>query len=129
MNEPIWIEHLDVEVMHEQQIAEHGGSHGVRDEGLLLAALARPRNLFQHGENVDLAALAASYGFGIAKNHAYIDGNKRVAFVVMATFLLVNGRRIRASEPQVVTVMLAVADGTMGEEALAAWLREHVTPG
>ena len=126
MNEPTWLERVDVDTMHHAQIAEHGGSHGVRDEGMLESALARPRNRFAYeGDSIDIAALAASYGFGLAKNHAYIDGNKRIAFIAMFAFLRLNGWRIRAPEPEVVTLMIAVADGSVDENALAAWLRSH----
>lgn len=126
MKEPVWIERVDADAMHQQLIAEHGGPHGLRDERRLESALARPRKLFEYGgDAVDLPARAASYGFGLAKNHAFIDGNKRVAFMTMFAFLRVNGLRISADEPEVVALMTALADGTLSDTALAAWLRDH----
>jgi death-on-curing protein len=126
VNEPTWVERVDLDTMHQQQICEHGGPHGVRDEGLLDSALARARNLFLYGgDEIDLAALAASYGCGLTKNHGYIDGNKRIAFMSMFAFLRVNEERIQATEPEVVTLMMSLADGTVNDTALAAWLRTH----
>jgi len=112
---------------HKRQIAEHGGADGVRDEGLLLSAMARPQNLFAYGENVDIPALAASYAFGIAKNHPFLDGNKRTAMVVAITFLRVNGFNIEAPLPEVYTTFLSLAEGSLSEEELAEWIRDHLT--
>jgi death-on-curing protein len=111
--------------IHSDQIREHGGSLGVRDKGLLESALARPRNLVNYQPQSDVLALAASYGFGIAKNHPFIDGNKRVAFQVMYTFLGLNGFTISATEPEAVEVMLALASGAIGESEVEVWLRGH----
>lgn len=109
--------------VHEEQLMAHGGGHGVRDIGLLQSALARPENLAHYGEP-DVYALAASYAYGIAKNHPFIDGNKRTAFVVMETFLLLNGANLNASDSECVTVFLELAAGNLSEEGLAHWLRE-----
>jgi death-on-curing protein len=103
----------------------HGGLPGLRDADLIESALARPRQRFAYAEATDLAALAAAYGFGIARNHPYRDGNKRVAFVTMAVFLGLNGLELTATETEVVTAMVALASGTVGEDALADWVGAH----
>jgi death on curing protein len=120
--EPIWLSWRIVESIHLEQILQHGGSRGVRDKGLIESALARPVNKWQC-EGTDVFALAAAYGFGIAKNHGFEDGNNRTAFVSLYTFLGLNGYDLDASEPEVVSVMTAVADGTLPEEGLADWIR------
>lgn len=107
---------------------QHGGSLGVRDEGLLESALERPRHRWQYAPESDLAALAASYGFGIARNHPFVDGNERTAFQTMYVFLGLNGFRVRADEAEVVRLMLDLASGGIGEPELAAWLRGHIEP-
>jgi len=114
--------------MHSRQIARYGGSDGVRDLGLLDSALNRPRNLFYYESPVSVARLAASYCFGISRNHPFIDGNKRVSFVAARSFLLANGCNITATEEEKVQTMLAVASGTMGEDALAEWFESHLAP-
>lgn len=111
-----------VMAIHDAQIAEHGGLNGVRDLTVIQSALARPINLWNY-ESPDAAALAAAYAFGLAKNHGFIDGNKRVAFVVADTFLDMNGYEFLPEEKEIVRVMLAVAAGEMSEDALAAWFR------
>lgn len=111
--------------IHTDQIREHGGSLGLRDEGLLESALARPIHLLRYKPESDLQSLAAAYGFDIARNHPFVDGNKRVAFQAMYVFLGLNGLRVVSDEREVVDVMLAVAGGDAAEESLAAWLREH----
>jgi death-on-curing protein len=116
-----------VDAVHWDQIREHGGLAGIRDETALESALARPRHKWHYEEATDLTTLAAAYGFGVCRNHPYRDGNKRVAFVVMAVFLELNGLMLKADETEVVTVMLALAAGTLSEKRLATWLREHVT--
>jgi death-on-curing protein len=113
--------------VHEEQLVEHGGPSGVRDQGLLESALARPQQLAAYGEP-DASALAAALTWGLAKNHPFVDGNKRTAFVAMELFLLCNGYVLTASDPQCVLTMLAVAAGEMSEEALAKWLRQHIHP-
>jgi death-on-curing protein len=125
VTEPRWLSLTVVLAIHSDQIREHGGSLGVRDKGLLESALARPRNLVNYQPQSDVLALAASYGFGIAKNHPFIDGNKRVAFQVMYTFLGLNGFTISATEPEAVEVMLALASGAIGESEVEVWLRGH----
>lgn len=122
----IWIEENSVFAMHHRQIAEHGGTEGVRDEGLLLSALAKPQNLYANGEDIDLAALGASYAFGIAKNHPFLDGNKRTALVVAVTFLNLNGFDSDAPEGETYLVFLRLAEGSISEEELAKWLRERL---
>ncbi len=112
--------------MHKRQIAEHGGTDGLRDEGLLLSALARPENLEAYGENVDLAALAASYAFGIAKNHPFLDGNKRTALVVAVTFLNLNGYDFDASSEETYTMFLGLAEGSISKDDLAVWFRNQL---
>jgi death on curing protein len=121
--EPRWITDAAVFAIHDQQIAEHGGLAGVRDQSLLLSALARPRNLAAYGDP-DLADLAAAYAVGIARNHAFLDGNKRTGWVVAEAFLLKNGYELIASDHDGVITMLAVADGSLPEPDFAAWLRQ-----
>ena len=111
-------------LLHDESLAEHGGAPGLRDEGLLESALARPLNLVAYGEP-DVAALAAAYGVGLAKNHAFVDGNKRAAFLAVGLFLALNGQRLATTQVDATLTMLAVASGELGEEAFAAWLREH----
>ena len=123
----IWIEESVVWAIHEAQLAEHGGSAGVRDAGLLESALARPQNLTAYGDP-DLADCAAAYGYGIARNHPFIDGNKRTAFVCAELFLVLNGHTLTADDADCVTTMLAVAAGDIEEAAFAAWLRAHSAP-
>ena len=127
MDEPKRIQRAWVEAIHADQIRQHGGAPGVRDEGMIESALARPRNLFAYEER-DLAYLAAAYAYGLARNHGFIDGNKRIAFQTMYVFLGVNGWRLVAEEPEVVRVMLDVAAGAMSEADLAAWVRNQIEP-
>jgi death-on-curing protein len=122
-----WIKESSVLAIHEEQIAEHGGLAGIRDMPLLLSALGRPQNLAAYG-SPDIADLAAAYAVGIARNHAFLDGNKRTAWVVAETFLLKNGYDLVASDRDGVTTMLAVADGTMSEPELAVWFRTYIRP-
>ncbi len=121
-----WIAYSSVLAMHKRQIAEHGGAEGLRDEGLLLSALARPENLNAYVENVDLAALAASYAFGIAKNHPFLDGNKRTALVVAVTFLNLNGYDFDSPGEETYTQFLGLAEGTISEEDMAEWFRDKL---
>jgi death-on-curing protein len=127
MSQWIWIEEAVVWAVHEAQLAEHGGSAGVRDSGLLASALARPLNLAAYGEP-DVAALAAAYGYGIARNHPFIDGNKRTAFVCTELFLMLNGANLTADDGNCVATMLSLAAGDLAEADFAAWLRTHTTP-
>ena len=112
--------------IHDAQLAEHGGIAGIRDEGLLSSALARPRNLLAYGESADAVSLAASYAFGISRNHPFFDGNKRTAFVVMELFLDLNGWALKADDADCISTMEALASGNLTEKALGSWLREHV---
>ena len=121
--EPRWLTREQIEAIHQEQLREHGGSPGVRDEGLLQSAMNRARNKFVYGET-DLAVLAAAYAFGIAKNHAFVDGNKRTAFQATYVFLGLNGLDLDAAEPEVVDVMNRLASGKLTEAAFADWLRQ-----
>jgi death on curing protein len=122
-----WL-HADVlRAVHGEQLAEHGGAPGVRDEGLFDSALSRPRNLASYG-SPDAADLAAAYGWGLARNHPFIDGNKRTAFVALELFLALNGLRLVADDATCVLTMLSVAAGDMAEAELAAWVRKHSAP-
>lgn len=121
--EPTWLARSIVEALHADLIREHGGQHGLRDPGLLESALARPQHTWSLKENADLAALAAEYGYGLARNHAFVDGNKRIAFVAMNVFLILNGHEIEAPEPAVVAVMVRTAAGRMTATELADWVR------
>src|SRR5947209_13537646 len=126
MDDPIWISKELTLAIHSRQLAEHGGADGIRDEGLLDSALARPRNHFAYQDPTpDIAALAAAYAFGIARNHAFIDGNKRTAYVVCRTVLLLNGLDMTASQVDRYLKFLAVAEGSLSEADLAVWLAEH----
>lgn len=125
MSQWVW---LDPEVLlaaHDEQLEEHGGAAGIRDRGLFESAVARPQNQAAYGDP-DAASIAAAYGFGIAKNHAFVDGNKRTAFVAIELFLELNGYVLTADDRQCVIVMLSVASGAFAEEELAAWIRGHI---
>ena len=124
--EPKWLSRLVVDAVHTDQIREHGGLPGVRDENALESALARPQQRWQYDSGVDAAAAAAAYAFGLVKNHPYRDGNKRVGFLAMVTFLGINGLDFDAPEPEVVTKILMLADGSLSEEQLTEWVRSHI---
>jgi death-on-curing protein len=128
VREPIWVEKPETLIAHSRQLAEHGGSDGIRDESLSESALGKPRNVFVYDETSDLARLAASYAFGIARNHPFIDGNKRTALVVAESFLRWNGLRIVVSHEEKYFTFLHLAEGTLSEEELAAWFRSHAEP-
>ena len=114
-------------MLHDESLAEHGGASGLRDEGLLESALARPLNLAAYG-SPDLAELAASYAVGLAKNHAFIDGNKRAAFLAVGLFCALDGHRLIATQAEATQAMLDIAAGEIDESAFAAWLRPHLAP-
>jgi death-on-curing protein len=114
-----------VDAIHNDQLREHGGLPGVRDENVLESALARPKQKWNYAERLDLPRLAAAYAFGLVTNHPYRDGNKRIGFLAMVTFLGVNGHDFGATEPDVVAQFLALADGRVSEEALADWIRQR----
>jgi death-on-curing protein len=120
----VWLDADVLRAVHEEQLAEHGGAAGTRDDGLFESALARPHHVLAYG-NPDAADLAAAYGFGIARNHPFVDGNKRTAFVAVELFLDLNGFELEASDADCVLTMLAVAAGQMDETAFAHWLRQH----
>ena len=122
----VWLEPALVLVIHDDQLAQYGGATGVRDKGLLEWALARPRNLAAYGEP-DAATLAGAYAFGIAKNHPFIDGNKRTAYGVMETFLMRNGYRLTSTDEESVLAMLALASGEMDEASFAEWIRANLS--
>ena len=123
----VWLDKLLILAVHDEQLAEHGGLSGVRDNGLLESALARPEHLVAYGEP-DVAELAASYGYGIARNHPFIDGNKRTAFVAALLFLAFNRCSFQASDSDKVIVMLKVAAGEIAEAEFAIWLRTNSKP-
>jgi death-on-curing protein len=123
----VWLDADVLRAVHEEQLAEHGGAAGTRDDGLFESALARPKNLAAYGEP-DVHALAAAYGVGLAKNHPFIDGNKRTAFVAVELFIDLNGHELTASDADCVLTMLAVASGQMDEGTFAHWLRQHSRP-
>lgn len=123
MREPRWLPRLAVETAHLDQLREHGGLPGIRDEDALESALARPKQKWTYADAPDLALLAAAYGFGLARNHPFADGNKRTAFLAMAMFLGLNGYEIETSEVDVVQTILALAAGKLSEEDLAHWVR------
>ncbi|HRN65149.1 MAG TPA: type II toxin-antitoxin system death-on-curing family toxin [Alicycliphilus sp.] len=122
-----WISKQALLLLHAESLAEHGGGQGLRDEGLLDSALTRPQNLAAYG-NPDHAALAASYGLGLAKNHAFVDGNKRAALLATGLFLYLNGWRLTASQADTTLAMLSLAAGDLSEDDFAAWLRRNSAP-
>lgn len=124
MTEPRWLTSEEVRAAHERQIIRFGGPGGLRDENALESALARPFNRWQY-EGADLASLAASYAFGLAKNHAFIDGNKRIAFVAMMVFLRINGIRFAPDPAQATTAILGLAAGEIDEAGLTRWIRDN----
>ena len=123
---PKWLSRLVVDAIQNDQLREHGGLPGIRDENVLESALARPQHKWHYTDKTDLAALAAAYGFGVVKNHPYRDGNKRIGFLAMATFLGINGHRLEATDAEVVTEMLALAAGRVSKQELADWIRQHI---
>ena len=123
-----WVSKQALVLLHGESLATHGGREGMRDESLLESALMRPQNILAYaapGNPPDAAALAASYGVGLAKNHPFVDGNKRAAFLAVGLFLYLNGLRLQATQTDATLTMLAVAARDITEEAFAAWLREH----
>jgi death on curing protein len=122
-----WIDRNILLLLHDESLASHGGASGIRDEGLLDSALSRPLNLALYGEP-DVAELAASYAFGLAKNHSFVDGNKRAAFLSVGLFLYLNGQTLTASQADATLTIMAVAAGEMTEADLAIWIRNHLAP-
>lgn len=122
--EPTWLSRVVVDAIHNDQLREHGGLPGVRDENVLESALARPQQKWHYADDVDVPTLAAAYGFGLVRNHPYRDGNKRIGFLAMVTFLGVNGYELTASDAEVVAEILALAAGDVSEDDFAAWVHE-----
>jgi death-on-curing protein len=121
----VWLSRLVIDAIHADQVREHGGLAGVRDDHALESALARPQQKWHDAEDADVPAMAAAYGFGLVRNHPYRDGNKRIGFLAMVTFLELNGHEFTATEADVVAEILALADGSLTEDALADWVRQH----
>jgi death-on-curing protein len=127
--EPRWVSELSALAIHDRQLAEHGGPAGVRDAGAFESAVARPRNRWAYGED-DLFALAAAYAFGFARNHPFVDGNKRTAWTLARVFLIKNRHDIEFDEREAIDLVQSLAAGALSERQLADWLREHITaPG
>jgi death on curing protein len=127
MNQWVWLNAAVLRAVHDEQLAEHGGARGTRDEALFESALARPLNVAAYGDP-DAPTLAAAYGFDIARNHPFVDGNKRTAFVAMELFLACNGYELVATDADCVVTTLTIAAGTLDEAALADWLRRNIRP-
>jgi death on curing protein len=125
--EPIWLTRVVVDAIHNDQLREHGGLPGVRDENVLESALARPQQKWQYEDSPDVPMMAAAYAFGLVRNHPYRDGNKRIGFLALVTFAEMNGYVMEATDAEVVAEILALADGSASEESLADWIREHST--
>lgn len=126
MSEPGWISKAAMLLLHNESLAEHGGRPGLRDEGSLESALARARNLHSYEGITDVARLAAAYGFGIAKNHPFVDGNKRAAFLAIGVFLAKNGYRLVVDKVDATRTIFALASGDLREEELASWIGTHL---
>jgi len=122
-----WVDKRLLLVLHDESLVMHGGLAGIRDEGLLDSALARPEHLAVYGKP-DIAALAASYGVGLAKNHPFVDGNKRAAFLAVGLFLMINGQKLTASQVDATLTILAMAAGEVEEGAFAEWIRRNSAP-
>ena len=123
--EPNWLTRIVVDAIHNDQLREHGGLAGLRDENALEFALARPRQKWHYADHTDPPMLAAAYAFGLVKNHPYRDGNKRIGFLAMATFLGLNGYELDATDAEVVAEIVSLADGSASEESLTDWIRGH----
>jgi death-on-curing protein len=126
--EPAWLNMSIANAVHDRQLAEHGGGTGIRDAGLLESALARPINRWSYGED-DKCALAASYAFGVARNHPFVDGNKRTAWVLARLFLRMNNVALDFTPAEAIKMMLALAAGDLSEEETAAWFQDHLAAG
>ena len=128
-DEPVWLLKEAVLLAHARSLAQHGGPQGLRDDGMLESALARPQQLYAYGDPPpDLAAMAAAYAFGIAKNHPFVDGNKRTSLIALGGFLRINGFRLTADQVAAYQAIIALAEGSMTEKMLAAWVRQHMEP-
>lgn len=125
--EPRWLSRIVIDAIHTDQLREHGGRPGIRDENVLESALARPQQKGHYAADTDVPLLAAAYAFGLVKSHPYRDGNKRIGFLSMVTFLELNGYHLTATDAEVVSEILTLADGTASEDAFADWIRQHST--
>ena len=125
--EPRWLSRVVVDAIHTDQLREHGGLPGIRGENVLESALARPQQKWHYAAQTDVSTLAAAYAFGLVKNHPYRDGNKRIGFLAVVTFLGLNGYDLDVADADVVADILALAEGQLSEEALADWIRQHST--
>ena len=125
MSEPRWISKKALLLLHEESLAEFGGARGLRDEGLLDSALARPRNKYTYESEHRISILAATYCYGIIKNHAFVDGNKRAGFLSIGLFLFANGRQLTALPIDAIRTIMSVASGTLNEDELAGWIEEN----
>jgi len=123
---PKWISKKALLLLHEESLSEFGGARGLRDEGLLDSALARPHNVHAYDPTASLPDLAAAYAYGIAKNHAFVDGNKRAAFLAIGLFLAINGQRLIAPQVDAIETILSVAAGKMTEQRLSSWIAKHM---
>ena len=126
--EPLWISYEQAVAIHSRQLRRFGGAPGLRDEGMLRSALERPVNKWRY-EQASLAELAAAYAFGLAKNHAFVDGNKRIAFMAMMTFLIKNGIAFAPDPAHATAIILSLAAGEVGEEGLTRWIRDNWPAG
>lgn len=126
MTEPAWVEKDALLLLHAKSLARFGGLEGMRDDGLLDSAMARPRNAFHYEGQRDMAALAAAYAFGLARNHPFADGNKRMAFIAIGLFLGSNGWELKAEPIEAIRAVLALSSGKIGEKEFAAWLKLHI---
>ena len=125
MNSPVWIDAKALRLLHGESLAEHSGLSGMRNEGLLMSALARPLNLFAYEGVTDIPRLAAAYAYGITKNHPFADGNKRAAFLCIGLFLALNGYSLQVEQKEAVNTILALAAGDLDESALTAWIAKY----
>jgi death-on-curing protein len=123
MSEPLWLSQPGVVAMHQEQLARFGGPQGLRDVGMLVSALGRPRNKWTY-EDADLISCAAAYAFDLARNHPFVDGNKRIAFIAMGAFLEKNGVRFECDQAQAITAIVELAAGNLSEDGLEAWIRD-----
>jgi death-on-curing protein len=123
---PAWVDKRALLLLHQESLAQFGGAAGLRDEGLLDSALARPINKYTYEGCLDLATLAAAYGFGLVRNHAFVDGNKRAAFLAVGIFLVINGQRLSAKPIDAIEAVASLSDGTMEETRFAEWIRKNI---